>query len=76
MKSLLFSILSILTASAFLAGCGGGDSASSDGDPNKTFRIAVVPKGTNHMFWKTIHAGAIKAAQKQLPPLKVAFWGL
>lgn len=28
----------------------------------KTLRIAVVPKGTTHDFWKSIHAGALKAA--------------
>jgi ribose transport system substrate-binding protein len=27
-------------------------------------RIAVVPKGTTHDFWKSIHAGAIKAARE------------
>jgi ribose transport system substrate-binding protein len=26
--------------------------------------IAVIPKGTTHEFWKSIHAGAIKAAQE------------
>jgi ribose transport system substrate-binding protein len=26
--------------------------------------IAVVPKGTTHEFWKSIHAGAMKAAQE------------
>ena len=26
--------------------------------------IAVVPKGTTHEFWKSVHAGAIKAAQE------------
>ncbi len=26
------------------------------------FRIAVIPKGTTHAFWKAIHAGALKAA--------------
>jgi len=26
--------------------------------------IAVIPKGTTHSFWKTIHAGALKAAQE------------
>ena len=31
--------------------------------PKKSFRIAVIPKGTTHEFWKSIHAGAIKAAQ-------------
>jgi ribose transport system substrate-binding protein len=25
-------------------------------------RIAVIPKGTTHVFWKSIHAGAVKAA--------------
>jgi ribose transport system substrate-binding protein len=27
-------------------------------------RIAVIPKGTTHVFWKSIHAGAVKAAQE------------
>src|SRR5689334_2755852 len=26
--------------------------------------IAVIPKGTSHEFWKSIHAGAIKAQQE------------
>ena len=26
-------------------------------------RIAVIPKGTTHEFWKSIHAGAIKASR-------------
>jgi ribose transport system substrate-binding protein len=28
------------------------------------YRIAVLPKGTTHVFWKSIHAGAIKAEQE------------
>ena len=28
------------------------------------YRIAVIPKGTTHIFWKSIHAGANKAAQE------------
>jgi len=28
------------------------------------YKIAVVPKGTTHEFWKSIHAGAIKAQQE------------
>jgi ribose transport system substrate-binding protein len=27
-------------------------------------RIAVVPKGTTHEFWKSVHAGALKAAKE------------
>jgi ribose transport system substrate-binding protein len=26
--------------------------------------VAVIPKGTSHEFWKSVHAGAIKAAQE------------
>ena len=29
-----------------------------------TYRIAVIPKGMTHVFWKSIHAGALKAAQE------------
>jgi ABC-type sugar transport system substrate-binding protein len=32
--------------------------------PANQLRIAVVPKGTTHDFWKSIHAGAVKAAQE------------
>jgi ribose transport system substrate-binding protein len=27
-------------------------------------RIAVIPKGTTHEFWKSVHAGAVKAARE------------
>jgi ribose transport system substrate-binding protein len=30
----------------------------------KTLRIAVIPKGTTHDFWKSIHAGALKAEKE------------
>jgi ribose transport system substrate-binding protein len=26
--------------------------------------VGVVPKGANHIFWQTVHAGAVKAAQE------------
>ncbi|HVD77822.1 MAG TPA: sugar ABC transporter substrate-binding protein, partial [Vicinamibacteria bacterium] len=26
--------------------------------------IAVIPKGTSHVFWQSIHAGAAKAASE------------
>ena len=28
------------------------------------YRIAVIPKGMTHVFWKSIHAGALKARQE------------
>jgi ribose transport system substrate-binding protein len=27
--------------------------------------VGVVPKGANHIFWQTVHAGAIKAAKEE-----------
>ena len=32
-------------------------------DPD-VFTIAVIPKGTSHVFWQSIHAGAEKAARE------------
>jgi ribose transport system substrate-binding protein len=42
-----------------LAAC----SSSSPADSGK-ITIAVIPKGTSHVFWQSIHAGAAKAAQE------------
>jgi ribose transport system substrate-binding protein len=41
-----------------VAVCGGQRSGDA------TYSIGVVPKGTTHEFWKSIHAGAMKAAQE------------
>jgi ribose transport system substrate-binding protein len=30
--------------------------------PDRELTIAVIPKGTTHEFWKSVHAGAVKAA--------------
>lgn len=35
-----------------------------DAAPARKLTIAVIPKGTTHEFWKSIHAGAVKAARK------------
>jgi ribose transport system substrate-binding protein len=32
-------------------------------DPAKSYTIAVIPQGSTHEYWKSIHAGAAKAAQ-------------
>jgi ribose transport system substrate-binding protein len=50
----------LLAVSAVLGAC--RKEAPSTG-AKKSFKIAVIPKGTTHEFWKSIHAGAIKAAQ-------------
>src|SRR5262245_59176348 len=34
----------------------------------KKLTVAVIPKGTSHEFWKSIHAGSIKAARELSAP--------
>jgi ribose transport system substrate-binding protein len=52
-----------------LGAIGCGDKSASapqvEEDPSaqKKKRIAVIPKGTTHEFWKSVHAGAIKAGR-------------
>ncbi len=51
---------------AALAGSCGGQPAGSPGtaSPARKLTIAVIPKGTTHEFWKSVHAGAIKASRE------------
>ena len=42
-----------------------GLSCSTKG-PDDFIQIAVIPKGTSHEFWKSVHAGAIKAEKTLL----------
>ena len=51
----------VVLACLWLAGC--GPSEPSGGTAAK-YEIAVVPKGTTHEFWKSIHAGAVKAERE------------
>lgn len=44
-----------------LAGSGCG---TREGQGSGTTTIAVIPKGTTHEFWKSIHAGAVKASRE------------
>lgn len=48
-------VLLLLTAA-----CKSGGGTSAPG----ALTIAVVPKGTSHVFWQSIHAGAAKAAKE------------
>jgi ribose transport system substrate-binding protein len=38
--------------------------ANLSGAKTKKWRVMVIPKGTTHEFWLTIHAGVIKAEQE------------
>lgn len=49
-------------------------STASSGSGEKTYRIAVIPKGTSHEFWSSVHAGAENAA-KELGNVEVLWKG-
>lgn len=61
MKKGLAVIIVVLVAVAVVVvpiGC------TRKGSGQHKYRIAVIPKGMTHIFWKSIHAGAVKAAQE------------
>ena len=49
----------IVCLAALLAGCDSSGAAK----PGK-LTIAVIPKGETHVFWQSVHAGAVKAAKE------------
>ncbi|AGP42027.1 sugar ABC transporter substrate-binding protein [Sorangium cellulosum] len=63
-------LLACVFAITVLTACSKGspDTTSTDaGAAPKSgarLRIAVVPKGTTHEFWKSVHAGAVKASRE------------
>src|SRR5688500_16651005 len=52
------SLLAVLILAFTALSCTTAEAPSA----NKKFTIAVIPKGTTHEFWKSIHAGSLKAA--------------
>ncbi len=56
-----------LLATVVLAACGGKSgqeqtAGSESGNSQKKFKIGLIPKGSTHTHWKTVEAGALKAA--------------
>src|ERR1044071_5099605 len=47
-----------------VAGCGKQPETASPSTGAPSYTIAVIPKGTTHEFWKSIHAGAVKAERE------------
>ena len=54
------AVIVIIATFVILAAIGCKQKEESKGK----YRIAVIPKGTTHEFWKSIHAGAVKAMQE------------
>jgi ribose transport system substrate-binding protein len=66
LRALTFALLALIP---WLMSCDRGSGTGSGADPGadgtgKRLKIAVIPKGTTHEFWKAVHAGAVKASQE------------
>ena len=59
MRNCILRIACCLAISVLIA-CDGDGQESLSGK----MTIAVIPKGTTHEFWKSVHAGAVKAARE------------
>src|SRR5436305_12378913 len=60
-KTIMRKTLFVLLALTLIATAVGCNRSKTNG---KKLTIAVIPKGTSHEFWKSIHAGAIKAQRE------------
>lgn len=60
--------VALAVAAALGAGCGSreGSGGKAEGPESKAakYTVAVIPKGTTHEFWKSVHAGAVKASRE------------
>jgi len=55
----------VLILAIAATGCGGGGQTNDKQlDARGGLHLAVIPKGTTHEFWKSIHAGALKAQRE------------
>lgn len=72
-RQLCVYLIILLCIAAASSSCAKSARTRSD-----SYRIAVIPKGTTHQFWKSIHAGALKAAReltKQGTPVEIIWKG-
>lgn len=74
----IISCLSCLVL-CLVSGCNGngtvtGVSVTSPATKSGKLRLAVIPKGTSHQFWRSVHAGA-EAAAKELGNVEVIWKG-
>jgi ribose transport system substrate-binding protein len=57
----LVPVLGLALTALLFAGC--GEKRAPQAAPAR-LTIAVIPKGTTHEFWKSVHAGALKAGKE------------
>lgn len=54
--------LVLITLLALL--CTGCGKKGGEDSPEEPLRVAVIPKGSTHVFWKSVHAGCVKAQRE------------
>lgn len=64
MKKILLVIVLVAAIVFMVGGCRKKEKTTGK------YRIVVIPKGTTHVFWKSVHAGAVKA-ERELQELGV-----
>ena len=64
MKKLTGISLGFLVFVMSVFSCEGSKDRGEVPESGKRLSIAVIPKGTTHEFWKSIHAGAVKAEKE------------
>ena len=73
MRRALLLVLVLGWVAFFLAGCTANDETAG-GDADRALTLAVIPKGTMHVFWKSIHAGA-KMGAEECPNVRIIWQG-
>jgi ribose transport system substrate-binding protein len=56
--------LCVLLVLVLVLACKREGSGSAGSGADKSLKIAVIPKGTTHEFWKSVNAGAVKASRE------------
>lgn len=57
-------ILAIAFGLVFIFGLAGCRQSGRSSEGPQKITVAVIPKGSTHEFWKSIHAGAVKASRE------------
>jgi ribose transport system substrate-binding protein len=64
MKTRFPLVVFLLAVLFLLPSCANKDKKEATPEKQAKLEIAVIPKGTTHEFWKSIHMGAVRAAEE------------
>lgn len=68
-------LIALCLLAIVLTGCKGSSTGGAgEGSASGKLRFAVIPKGTSHQFWRSVHAGA-EAAAKELGDIEILWKG-